>query len=124
MLLLQSFFLPFIEIQVKICFIGLFINMTARLIKSIVRNDFFIRSALQSHLFISEFGHLTFFQYLAPELSIGETEPVSIHLNILTNKSNIRFLKDIMEKNLETEIIRGPEIGKEEAFRIQSIKLY
>jgi hypothetical protein len=38
--LLQSFFLPFIEIQVKICFIGLFINMTARLIKSIVRNRF------------------------------------------------------------------------------------
>lgn len=38
--LLQFFFLPFIEIQVKICFIGLFINMTARLIKSIVRNDF------------------------------------------------------------------------------------
>lgn len=39
--LLQFFFLPFIEIQVNICFIGLFINMTARLIKSIVRNDFF-----------------------------------------------------------------------------------
>ena len=42
--LLQFFFLPFIEIQVNICFIGLFINMTARLIKSIVRNDsFFVK---------------------------------------------------------------------------------
>lgn len=56
--------------------------------------------------FISEFGHLTFFQYLAPELSIGETEPVSIHLNILTNKSNIRFLKDIMEKTWKQRLSR------------------
>ena len=67
--------------------------------------------------FISEFGHLTFFQYLAPELSIGETEPVSIHLNILTNKSNIRFLKRHNGKNLETEIIEALKSGKEEAFR-------
>ena len=42
---------------------------------------------------------------------------MSIHLNILTNKSNIRFLKDIMEKNLETEIIEALKSGKEEAFR-------
>ena len=42
---------------------------------------------------------------------------MSIHLNILTNRSNIRFLKDIMEKNLETEIIEALKSGKEEAFR-------
>lgn len=47
------------------------------------------------------------------ELSIGETNQSIHYLNII-NKSNIRFLKDIMEKNTETEIIRGPEImGKE-----------
>ena len=46
---------------------------------------------------------------------------MSIHLNILTNKSNIRFLKDIMEKNLETEIIEALKSGKEEAFLYRSL---
>lgn len=64
--LLQFFFLPFIEIQVKICFIGPFINMTARLIKSIVRNDFFIRSALQLIFLLVSLVILHFFNTLPP----------------------------------------------------------
>ena len=50
---------------------------------------FFIRSALQLIFLLVSLVILHFFQYLAPELSIGETEPVSIHLNILTNKIKI-----------------------------------
>ena len=84
---------------------------------------FFIRSAPSTHLFISEFGHLTFFQYLAPELSIGETEPVSIHLNILTNKSNIRFLKDIMEKKPGNRDYRVPGNRVKRRHSDTSIKL-